>query len=226
MLNSPGSIGISGPSLHHEPDRLEGVSANNLFPKLNPAALQKDSNVLSQLAALNNIEIDTKKIIVQELKDKLSNVCCLDKKYVENDIDLIKQILSDISTASKGSLNLVLKNHAVKAVKDAVYCFTFDDFSITHPNVNNESSNFNRILPSLGCAAQNYGYFGRKIILHTAEQMLSDYKKADRLGKFEKVILNDPSNEATELSTGDYYMKYLTDHGISLDEEYDKTKMS
>ncbi|WP_104720739.1 hypothetical protein [Pseudomonas syringae group genomosp. 3] len=96
------------------PDRLEGVSANNLFPKLNPAALQKDSNVLSQLAALNNIEIDTKKIIVQELKDKLSNVCCLDKKYVENDIDLIKQILSDISTASKGSLNLVLKNHAVK----------------------------------------------------------------------------------------------------------------
>ncbi|RMP01660.1 hypothetical protein ALQ30_200512 [Pseudomonas syringae pv. persicae] len=56
--------------------------------------------------------------------------------------------------------------------------------------------------------------------------MLSDYKKADRLGKFEKVILNDPSNEATELSTGDYYMKYLTDHGISLDEEYDKTKMS
>lgn len=225
MFNSVNALHTSSPTSTSDASRA--LTADFLFDKLNPANMAKESDVFAHLDALNKANGEVKKNIVQVLQGQLAAIPCGDKEYLKNDVDMLKNVLADLSSSANNSLELTLKHHAVAAVKKSLYSFSFDDFSIRHRNVHNESVNFNRLLPSLGLAAQSYGYFGRKIILNTAEHMLEGYQKASRYQKLSKVILDDaPSNEAASMSAGDYYMDYCMTHGDSLDEPYDKTKLS
>ncbi|MFC3395038.1 hypothetical protein [Brenneria rubrifaciens] len=214
------------PSISDEEKPLQEM-IDTIFNAINPLQIDKDSGIeqpLSQLTDLLNGRLGLK--YAAALKDKLLHTYSEGIKFIDNDIGIIINVIDDISGPGNFSLKDSVKEQTLKAIQTCLPSFSYDDFSISDErDKNRESINFNRLLPTVGMASQNYGYLGKKLLLEGTKQILQGSKQDERYEKFKTVIFNtEPNNDSVESTLIDYYMDYNLRFGDQLDEPLDENR--
>ncbi|KAF3999539.1 hypothetical protein [Glaciimonas immobilis] len=199
---------------------------DNTFNVIDPLTVKKDTDIAASLKQVAESGSDIKQQYIKGIKEKLSEVACADKEYIKNDICICSDFLNGIGD-TKLSLKESLIQQSVNAIKIGLPTFTMANLFITDETSHDrESVNFNRLLPEVGLAAQNYGPLGRKILSEGLKHVLQGDKKEERYDKLVTVIFDEePSNDAVKTSTSDYYQSHWAKFRNTLDELYDPTKL-